>query len=86
MLRKASESAITFNGRVLDIVALEPQASGSEVFSRAIVVTNISSDTSEDVVTLFFENQRRSGGGHIDDLIMQEQGTKAVITFKDING
>lgn len=54
--------------------------------SHAVVVSNIAPETSEDVLSLFFENQRRSGGGSIEDLVMKEGGTKAVVTFSDVHG
>ena len=45
-------------------------------------MSGLTSDTSEDYLRLFFEN-RRSGGGPIDDLVYGDEESVAVITFKE---
>ena len=50
-----------------------------------IIVSGIVPSTSEDTVTLYFENSRRSGGGDVSDIHYNEKG-EAVITFSEVKG
>ena len=47
---------------------------------------NIPLGYSEEDLRLLFENQRRSGGGAIEELVLKDNGRAAVITFSDIHG
>ena len=87
VLRKSSERPLTFNGEMLNVVPLEPRGPhNNAIVSQAVVVTKIAPETSEDLLYLFFENMKRSGGGSIEELVMKEGGTKAVITFFEAHG
>ena len=50
-----------------------------------IEVRGIPSDASEDIVRMFFENRKRSGGGEVKNVSLDKKGT-AVITFYDAEG
>ena len=51
-----------------------------------IKVSNIPQGSSEDLLTNFFENKRRSGGDDIDEIEYDEGTRTAIITFKDPEG
>ena len=51
-----------------------------------IKVSNIPQGASEDLLTNFFENKRRSGGDDIDEIDYDEGARTAIITFKDPEG
>lgn len=53
--------------------------------SITIIVSDIPSSTSEDAVTFYFENSRRSGGGDVFDVHYNDKG-EAVITFSEVKG
>ncbi|XP_021358914.1 uncharacterized protein LOC110453970 isoform X2 [Mizuhopecten yessoensis] len=48
-----------------------------------IKVTEISPKTTEDTLTDFFENRKRTGGGEIDEMDFRKESATAIITFKD---
>ena len=50
---------------------------------RAIRVQGICKDTSEELLQLFFENRRKSGGGDLENVDYHNEEGIAVITFKD---
>ena len=50
---------------------------------KAIKVERIPNDTSEELLSLIFENQRRSGGGEIEQLDYDTEENTAVIVFKE---
>jgi len=56
-------------------------SSDAETLSCAIEVCNMALDITEDVLRLFFENRRRSGGDKIEELYYQDEERRAVITF-----
>ncbi|RMX48337.1 hypothetical protein pdam_00011104 [Pocillopora damicornis] len=51
--------------------------------SITIIVSDIPSSTSEDAVTFYFENSRRSGGGDVSEIHYKDSG-EAVITFSEV--
>ena len=53
--------------------------------SITIIVSDIPSSTSEDAVTFYFENSRRSGGGDVSEIHYKDKG-EAVITFSEVKG
>ena len=53
--------------------------------SITIIVSDIPSSTSEDAVTFYFENSRRSGGGDVSEIHYKDSG-EAVITFSEVKG
>ena len=48
---------------------------------RTVEVSNLASDTSCDLLTFFFENKRRTGGGEIEDLQFIPEEGMARITY-----
>ena len=50
---------------------------------KAINVEGIPNDTSEDYLSMFFENRRRCGGGEIEQLDYDKEEHSAVIVFKE---
>ncbi|XP_072026036.1 protein mono-ADP-ribosyltransferase PARP14-like [Amphiura filiformis] len=50
---------------------------------RVLEVSGYKSSTSEDMLLMYFENKRRSGGGDIDDIEMDQRKTRATITFAE---
>lgn len=57
----------------------------SDVFS-SIEVSSLPIDITDDFITDFFENSRRSGGGEVEDVSYDEKTNTAIITFKDPAG
>ena len=68
----------------LSVVLLEKPLDGIE--SYAVEVMGIPKECSEDLITLYFENSRRNGGGEIEEFIWDKNVGKAVITFKKSDG
>ena len=55
------------------------------VTSTALVV-NLPDNVSEDTCRYYFENNRKSGGGDIDDMNLQLDDGYCLISFKDTKG
>ena len=53
---------------------------------RSIEVSGIGRGTTVEHLRLLFENQRRSGGGEIDEVEYDDEETTAIITFTDAHG
>ncbi|XP_063405420.1 protein mono-ADP-ribosyltransferase PARP14-like [Mytilus trossulus] len=53
--------------------------------SKAIKVTKLPLKTTEENLRLFFENERRSGGGDVDDVTYDSHNASAVVTFVEDN-
>jgi len=64
----------------------EVLGSDVETLSCAIEVCNMAVDIKEEVLKLFFENRRRSGGDKIEELYYQDEERRAVITFSHPEG
>lgn len=54
--------------------------------SYAVEIRGLSPTTSEQMLTLFFENRKRSGGGPIAEIIVKPEDRCAVITFESAEG
>ena len=52
----------------------------------AILVEGIDSNTGKDVLEMFFENKKRSGGGEIERIQMFPKDGRAIIRFADKEG
>ncbi|XP_060085669.1 cuticle collagen bli-1-like [Ylistrum balloti] len=48
-----------------------------------IKVTDLPPNITEDSLTLFFENKKKSGGGEIEDVDFRKESAMAILTFKD---
>ena len=51
-----------------------------------IRVTNLKAGTSEDMVELYFENTKRSGGGEVREVELDEDRNQAIVFFEDWKG
>ena len=54
--------------------------------SDTIKVAGLPESVSQDMVVMYFENKKRSGGGEIKSFNLMLNKGKAVITFKDPAG
>lgn len=52
----------------------------------SVLVQGKISSVSDDALTLYFSNKKRSRGGEIKSLTWRERRTSAVITFEDCQG
>ena len=51
-----------------------------------IRVTNLKPGTSEDMIELYFENTKRSGGGEVREVELDEDRNQAIVFFEDWKG
>lgn len=56
-------------------------SSHEESVSRVVEISGLSVQTTKDAVCNYFENTRRSGGGDIENVELQEESGVAVVTF-----
>ena len=54
--------------------------------SCAVKVEGFKDDTNEDTMTLFFESAKRSGGGAIEEILIDPQQRSVVIVFESRDG
>jgi hypothetical protein len=73
----------TISGSPVQIALLQ---TWPEMVSCAIRVRGINDKIPEDMLKLFFENERRSGGGDIEDFFVDRPSGFAVITFESREG
>lgn len=52
----------------------------------SIRVSCLPRGVSEEFITDFFENEKRSGGGDVSDVKYDEQNSTAIVTFEDSDG
>ena len=52
----------------------------------SIKVSGIPAGLSEDLLCLYFENTKRSGGGSVVKVVFSEDPGTAIITFEDAGG
>lgn len=57
----------------------------SDVIS-SIEVSSLPPNVTEDFITNFFENSKRSGGGEVEDVSYDEKTNTVIITFQDPAG
>ena len=58
----------------------------TDVKSCAIQVTGIIPGSSKEVISLFFESEKRAGGGMIEDFFMDIDNNASFITFESSEG
>ena len=75
----------TLNGATLD-VSLEVCEGQGKDGGKTIKVTGLATKTTEDSITNYFENERRSGGGAVESVEFQSDTGVALVTFEDANG
>ena len=81
-----SEKNLLLDGAQLSVVRLMTMYSGLDREScrpKAIKVEGIPNDTSEEYLSMIFENRRRSGGGEIEQLDYDTEEHTAVIVFNE---
>lgn len=54
--------------------------------SKMLRVSKIPSDATEDALTFFFENTRKSGGGDVEEVDYDEENHTAIVTFEEDDG
>lgn len=72
------------NGATLD-VSLE-LLDDAESTSKIIKITGVAAKTTEDSISNYFENERRSGGGEVEAVDLRPEENVAFVTFKDVDG
>lgn len=72
------------NGATLD-VSLE-LLDDAESTSKTIKITGVAAKTTEDSISNYFENERRSGGGEVEAVDLRPEENVAFVTFKDVDG
>ena len=80
-MRVAQKANHAYDRIPLKVTILDSWPAGSKC--RAIRVTELSQKTGHDMISLFFENHRMSGGGTFDELLHDPGSGTAVITFDD---
>ena len=53
---------------------------------RAVLVTGLKPSIGKDILEMFFENTKRSGGGEIKQIEINEESGRAIIHFADEAG
>jgi hypothetical protein len=51
-----------------------------------VMIRNLPSDVSRDVLELYFSNRRRSDGGQVSDVSFDNENQHALVTFADYKG
>ena len=51
-----------------------------------VMIRNLPSDISRDVLELYFSNRRRSDGGQVVDVTLDDEDQHALVTFADYKG
>ena len=63
-----------------------PEDLKDTIETKAILVEGFNAKTNQEMVELFFENTKRSGGGEITDIKMCQGSDRAVIWFAESAG
>jgi hypothetical protein len=53
--------------------------------SNCIIVANLASEVTKDTIEFYFENKRKSGGGQVDKVVMNDDDT-CLVYFADYTG
>ena len=64
----------------------EPEDDTTEIQTNAILVRGMKPNTDQEVLELFFENTKRSGGGEIQNIQMYKKSGRAIIWFTEDDG
>ncbi len=96
VLKRASESPLKLQGAQLTIQRYIPQSASniSQVppptpqppDPRRVVVDNIDPGATREYLTLFFQNEKRSGFGEVDKVYIDHGRGRAVVVFKEAEG
>ena len=74
------------SGSELSVRVLESLTEDLRDQECAVRVSNIAARLSREFLECYFENERRSGGGKIEDISYSQSTGVAVITFNDPQG
>ena len=72
--------------------ATRPKLNDSEISfievtpPATIMIRNLPTDVSRDVLELYFSNRRRSDGGQVTDVVFDHEHQHALVTFADYKG
>jgi len=64
----------------------EVLGSDTDTLSCAIEVRELAPDITEDILSMFFQNRKRSGGDKIEEMLYSVEERRAVITFHSPEG
>ena len=53
---------------------------------KTIQITGLTTQSTEDSIRNYFENERRSGGGEVEVVIFRPEENVAFVIFKDVEG
>ena len=70
-------------GRSIDEVL---GTSDTEALSCAVEVRDLAPDATQEILSMFFQNRKRSGGDQIEDMFYCVDERRAVITFSSPEG
>lgn len=71
-------------GVSLECEAVDGGSDTSELYS--VEVSGFTEKISEEMLLLFFENRKRSGGGPVEEMFYNAKECRAVVTFKNPEG
>ncbi|XP_062593153.1 protein mono-ADP-ribosyltransferase PARP14-like, partial [Saccostrea cucullata] len=90
VLQKHQSSPLIINKQQIGVEEYRPPQNDNDISSEeevqeggAIKVTRLPPGTSEEQISLFFENHRKSGGGEVEKVEYDEDSNCAVVWFKD---
>ena len=66
--------------------ALRKSPSRDHLGTHSLEIGNLPDNVTEDVLRMFFENVRRSGGGDVKRIIHRQENNTAIITFHSSDG
>ena len=68
------------------IFAEESSFNEEDMLSCGIQVAGVGKDTSKDTVKMFFQNERKSGGGEVEDIWYDDSSGTYAVTFSQGTG
>lgn len=93
VLEKHKISPFTLNKQKVEVEEYRPAVDDDESSyekeedgGRAIKITNIPSETTEEELVLFFENRKKSGGDEVEKVDYNRSTHTAFIWFKEEDG
>ena len=84
-----------FSGHQLRVSKVNPRAnetvkkamaSQDQKSQRAVLVTGLKQNIEKDILEMYFDNTKRSGGGEIKQIEINEKSGRAIIHFADKTG
>ena len=82
--RRVCERGHKVSGKALTVALFKPSAAAGEgSHDNVIIVMNIPPSIDREYIEMYFESQRRSGGGDIEDIRFYREENTAVITYEE---